>query len=107
ARLRASSKDAATNPSMIELLRSGESPELQAAAIRVLTQPHNAGGVRELLASNRWAGYTPALRGVVLGALLSRPEHHAALLDAIESDAIPVGALDSNRRAQLKKSKND
>jgi len=80
---------------------------LQTAAIRVLTQPQNADGVRELLVPNRWMSYTPALRGTVLGALLGRPEHHAALLDALEAGAVPPGALDSSRREQLKKSKNE
>jgi len=59
------------------------------------------------LVPNRWKGYTPALRGSVLGALAGRPEHHAALLDAIESGAVPAGALDSGRREQLKKSRNE
>jgi putative heme-binding domain-containing protein len=47
------------------------------------------------------------LRGTVLGALLSRPEHHAALLDALDSGAVPVNTVDSGRREQLKKSKNE
>jgi len=51
--------------------------------------------------------YTPALRGTVLSSLLSRPEHHAALVDAIESEVVPAGALNPGQRDRLKKSKND
>ena len=104
--LLASADDPTINPIPLRLLRTGESRELQAAAIRVLTLPRNAEGARELLAASRWPAYTPALRGTVLGALLNRPEHHAALLEALESGVVPLGALDSGRREQLRRSKN-
>ncbi len=99
--------DPSANPLLLERLRSGEPFAVQVAAVRALTRPHNAGGARDLLARERWAAFAPALRGTVLGALLGRPEHHAALLDALESGDVPLSALDSVRREQLKRSKND
>jgi len=105
--LLAGASDPSFNSTLLLRLQPGEPAELQSAAIRALTRPGNGAGVRELLAAGRWAVFTPALRGIVLGAVLNQPEHHGALLDAIESGAVLSGAVDSSRREQLKKSKDE
>jgi putative membrane-bound dehydrogenase-like protein len=101
------SDNPAVVPTLLEPLRAGEPPELQTAAVRALVQSPHSAGVVELLSPKRWSSYAPALRTTVLGALVSRPEHHGELLDALESGAVPVSALDSSRREQLKRSKDD
>jgi putative heme-binding domain-containing protein len=105
AKLLASAEAPTNNPVLLECLRPIEPIELQSVAVRALTQPRNVSGVLALLAPNRWHGFAPGLRSTVLGAVLNRPEHHAALLDALESGAVPVSAVDSSRREPLKKSK--
>ncbi|HXI50894.1 MAG TPA: c-type cytochrome, partial [Candidatus Saccharimonadales bacterium] len=94
------------NELLLERLRAGEPAELQLAMVRALTEPDNASGVRELLRSDRWPSYTPMLRGVLLSAVASRPEHQGALLDAIESGALPASSLDAERREQLRRAKD-
>jgi putative heme-binding domain-containing protein len=92
---------------LLKRLDPGEPAELQVAAVRALTQPGNTSGVRELLVAERWAAFTPGVRATILGALLSRPVHQSALLDALESGAISTGALDTSQRELLRKSKNE
>jgi putative membrane-bound dehydrogenase-like protein len=107
AQLLAFADEATATPILLERLQLNEAPELQAAAMRVLTQPLSTNAVRQLLKTERWVTYTPALRGTLRSALLSRPEHHSALLDAIESGAVPASTLDPSQREQLKKSKDN
>ena len=97
----------ASNPALLGRLSANEPPELQIAVIRTLTQPDNSVGARELLDSKRWVSYTPALRETILSAVVGRPEHHATLLDALETGEVPSSALDSSRIDRLKRSKRD
>jgi putative membrane-bound dehydrogenase-like protein len=92
---------------LLRRLEPGEPFDLHAPAVRALTQPGNASGVRELLVTQRWTAFTPGIRAAILGELLSRPEHQPALLDALESGAVSLSGLDSSRRELLRKSKND
>jgi putative heme-binding domain-containing protein len=63
--------------------------------------------VAALLEASLWRRFSPACREAVIASVLSRPRHHAALLSAVESGAVPLSSLDSNRRDQLKKSKDE
>ncbi len=48
-----------------------------------------------------WGAQTPKVRGGVLSGVLSRPEWTRALLDAIESETVPVHQIDAKRRELL------
>ena len=48
-----------------------------------------------------WGAQTPKVRGGVLSGVLSRPEWTRALLEAIESEQVPVHQIDANRRELL------
>jgi putative membrane-bound dehydrogenase-like protein len=100
------SKEKATSV-LLPLLDSRQPVELQVSAVRSLVQPHNAGAATNLLASVRWHKYTPAVREAVLSTLLGRAQYWPDLLAAFESGALPVNTLDSARREQVKKSKDD
>jgi len=95
------------NTALLPLLDTREAAELQASAARALAQPHNLAGVTNLLSASHWPNYTPALRNTVLAAVLARAEFIPTMLTAIESGALPAGALDGNQRNQLLKHKND
>ncbi|HXJ57678.1 MAG TPA: PVC-type heme-binding CxxCH protein [Verrucomicrobiae bacterium] len=97
----------AANATLLSCLHPGEAGELVASVARVLSQPANRAGVRELLSSSRWSAYTPSMRGAVLAAVLSRPEHYGALLDAIEGGQLPASALAAGQRDQLKRAKDE
>ena len=62
--------------------------------------------LRPLLTADRWNAYTPGVRQMLVERLAARPEFAGLLLDAVELDAIPVNALTSSQRDQLRKSKN-
>jgi putative membrane-bound dehydrogenase-like protein len=97
----------AANAALLARLQPGEPIELQALAVRALARPQNAAGVRALLQRARWASLLPPVQNTVLASVLSRPEHLSTLLTALEEGDIPLSALDSNRREQLKKAKDE
>jgi putative heme-binding domain-containing protein len=77
------------------LLALHQPPSVQAAAVRALgafDRPEVAGA---LLKS--WRGYTPAVRGEVVMALMSRRAWLAPLLDAVEAGVVPPGAVPATR----------
>lgn len=90
-------------PVLLPLLSKPEPSEIQTAVVRALVQPHNPGAAQALLSTNLWAGYAPGLRSTVLNALLARAEQLPGVLAALESGALPPGAIDPARRQQLLK----
>jgi putative heme-binding domain-containing protein len=48
-----------------------------------------------------WRGYTPAVRGEAVQALLSRKDRILALLDAVQSRRVAIGDIPPTRRALL------
>jgi len=92
---------------ILQLIDPLEPIELQAAAARALCQPGPLNSVKELLSPRFWEKLPPTLRSVVLNSLVSQPANHAALLDALEGGAVPSGALNTNQRDQLKKTKDE
>jgi putative membrane-bound dehydrogenase-like protein len=92
---------------LLALLHTNAPPALQLAAIRALANLEGREAVAGLLEPNLWQHLSPACHEAVLSSLLSRPRHHAALLAALECGAVPISALDANRREQLKKSKDE
>lgn len=74
--------------------------ELQLAAIRALRATADAGAPPVLL--DRWASYTPAVRGEVIATLSGRVAWAGALLDAVEKGTVARSQIDSTRQAILK-----
>ena len=95
-----------TMPLLSGLLRADQPLEVQRAAARALLQPSRAADLRFLLTSDRWNAYTPAVRAILLDRMAGGPEFAALLLDAVEGGGIPVSALSSAQKEQLRKSKN-
>lgn len=89
---------------LIPLLGTVHATEIQTTAARALLQPSRAAVSAGLLSAGAWSSYTPALRTVLLNSMIGRAEFGGALLNAIESGAIPVGALNPSQRGQLRKS---
>jgi len=54
-----------------------------------------------------WPSHTPAVRGQILDALISREAWTGALLDAVEKGTVPASQVDARRRQQLATSKNE
>lgn len=91
---------------LTRLVATEPDESLRTAAIRALagfTQPEVVGA---LLGPGRWAAYTPALRELVLSALLSNPAHLPHLLEAMESGSLPPAAIPRVRRTPFLNSKD-
>ncbi|HVU88135.1 MAG TPA: PVC-type heme-binding CxxCH protein [Pirellulales bacterium] len=88
-------------PPLLALVHPQQPDEIQTAAIRALAGMQDASISRELLAPDRFAEYSPAVREEVLAAMLASDRHIPGLLEAMEGGAFPVGAINSLRRKQL------
>lgn len=92
---------------LLDLLAAHEPPEVQEAVVQAIARTGSREAVAGLLARERWASYTPALRDVVIEAVLGRTAYVPALLDAIEHDDVPAGAIDDARRQVLLEHQDD
>lgn len=86
------------------LLDPQEPAKVQSAAVRALGSYRDPDVARLLLTP--WRGYSPALRGEVLGILLGRTTWIGPALDAVEAKTIEIGQIPPNRRALLMASKD-
>jgi putative heme-binding domain-containing protein len=80
---------------------------LSIAAVRALVRP--GGGTTaasNLLERHRWSRYSPALRSTVLTLLSGRQEFAPAIVDALESGAVPAATLSEPQRAWLRKAED-
>ncbi|WP_158265306.1 PVC-type heme-binding CxxCH protein [Blastopirellula marina] len=84
---------------ILELLKPTNSPELQAAAIEQLTRLNSPEVARQMIQG--WASFTPAARGQLLEAVLTRPAWCLILLEEIERKTIPATDLGSTSRQRL------
>ena len=100
------SESAEVADELIPLLGAIQPAEVQTAAVRALLQPSRAIVLPRLLTGDAWNSYTPGLRTVLLNSMIGRAEFTGALLNALESGAVPAGAFDSAQRGQLRKSKD-
>jgi len=73
--------------------------DLQLAAVRLLAAYDDAEATAALLAN--WGLWTPPMHAAILDALFSRQPRLMGLLLGLDRRAIPLSALDSNRRQQL------
>ncbi len=100
-RLLAHADEQFTSPPLLSLIDPTQPAEVQSAAIRSLAGMADGRIAPDLLSAERFATYTPAIREEVLSGMLSSNTHLPGLLAAIESGAVPAGAINSLRRKQL------
>jgi putative heme-binding domain-containing protein len=81
------------------LLSPATPPSLRAAAVNALARSADEQVPGLLLAG--WKGHSPALKGQVLDALLSRPAWQMKLLDALAKKELPAAEIDTARRQRL------
>lgn len=87
---------------------SAENPsEIQLVAAKTLAEFADPRAGAILFGRVRFASFAPSLREEVLDVALSDPALTSGLLDAIESGAVPVAALDSTRRRRLAGSRDE
>lgn len=84
---------------LTKLIDPQQPQTLQLAAIAALAGYEEPEIAPLLLES--WGAQTPKVRGGVLSGVLSRPEWTRALLEAIESEKMPVHQIDAKRRELL------
>ncbi len=99
--LLATSDYATAGSALLNLIQPREGSELQVLAIRALGLMSHPEIAHKLLAADRFPAYTPVVRDEVLGALLASSQHHAGLLQAMEQNIVPSGAIDTLRRKTL------
>ena len=99
--------DAATAGAALQSLIAPQTPnELQASAVRALSQLPGAKAGEWFVERERWRSYTPPVRDAVLTALLSQPALQLVLLDAVEKGVVQPWAVPANRRNPLLKHKD-
>jgi putative heme-binding domain-containing protein len=74
---------------------------VQSAAIRALKGLRDPVLAGKLLSAQRFGSFSPPLREEVISTMLSQPQFLPKLLDAIESQVVPMGVVDSLRKTQL------
>ena len=87
------------SPVLEKVLASNPPADVQSAAVSTLSAFENP-GVAEMLLS-RWKTYSPDARPKVIGALLAQKNRIPTLLAALESEAVPVNALETGSRNRL------
>ncbi len=96
--------DAATAGAALQSLIAPQTPnELQAAAVRALSQLPGAKAGEWFVERERWRSYTPPVRDAVLTAMLSQPALQLVLLEAVEKGVVQPWAVPANRRNPLLK----
>ncbi|KAF0177288.1 MAG: membrane-bound dehydrogenase [Limisphaerales bacterium] len=96
--------DAATAGAALQSLIAPQTPnELQAAAVRALSQLPGAKAGEWFVERERWRSYTPPVRDAVLTAMLSQPALQLVLLGAVEKGVVQPWAVPANRRNPLLK----
>ena len=99
-----SHSDAATAGAALQSLIAPQTPnELQAAAVRALSQLPGAKAGEWFVERERWRSYTPPVRDAVLTAMLSQPALQLVLLEAVEKGVVQPWAVPANRRNPLLK----
>ncbi|GDY20775.1 cytochrome c [Verrucomicrobiota bacterium] len=99
--------DFATAGAALQSLIAPQTPnELQAAAVRALSQLPGAKAGEWFVERERWRSYTPPVRDAVLTAMLSQPALQLVLLEAVEKGVVQPWAVPANRRNPLLKHKD-
>jgi putative heme-binding domain-containing protein len=89
-----------------QLIEPQQPSEIQTAAIRALGQFANSNVAVALVTHDRWNGYTPAVRDIVLTFLMVNTNSLHALFDAIEKGDVAAYTVNADRRNQFMKHKD-
>lgn len=81
------------------LLAPAQPTPVQEVALRVVGRSSDREAIEMLL--DQWKTLTPAIRNQAVGVFMQTPDRVAALLDAIESERIPLQQIGSTARSQL------
>jgi putative heme-binding domain-containing protein len=94
-------------PTLEKLLEPQQPSDLQITAVRALGQQSNPKVGQILVTRDRWSAYSPAVRDVVLTALMPDTNSLRVLLAAVEKGDVPALTINGDRRSQLMKHKDD
>ena len=89
-----------------QLIEPQQPSEIQTAAIRALGHFADTNVAAALVTRDRWNGYTPAVRDIVLSALMANTNSLHALFAAIERGDVAAYTVNADRRNQLMKHKD-
>lgn len=96
----------ASGKALEPLIEPQQPSEIQTAAIRALSQFANTNVAAALVTHDRWNGYTPAVRDVVLSILMANTNALHTLFAAIERGDVPAYTVNADRRNQLMRHKD-
>jgi putative heme-binding domain-containing protein len=90
-----------------KLLEPQQPAEIQTAAVNALAKLSSAEIGNALVTRERWNGYTPAVRDVVLTVLMGNTNFLQALFAAIDKGDVPAWTVNGDRRTQLMRHKDE
>jgi putative heme-binding domain-containing protein len=93
--------------SLQKLIEPQQPSEIQNAAIRTIVQFPNPEIGSVLVTRDRWNSYTPAVRDVVLTALMANTNYLQSLFTAIEKGDVAAWTVNEDRRTQLMRHKDE
>jgi putative heme-binding domain-containing protein len=96
-----------THATLTKLINASEPTEIQVAAVRSLGRSATVDAIRELIAKQRWNGYTPTVRDAVVALTFSKPELANLLFDSIEKQDIPAWSVSPAHRDRFINHYND
>jgi len=94
-------------PPLETLVEPQQPPEIQIAAIRAMGQLAHPNAGPLLVMPERWKGYSPAVRDMVLSCLMANTNFLKTLFDAIENGTVPAWTVNAERRNLLMKHKDE
>ena len=92
---------------LVKLMDPLQPSEIQSASIRSLSLFNNPEVGAELTRRDRWGSYTPAVRDIVLTALMANTNFLQSLFDAVQKQDVPAYTVNADRRGQLMKHKDE
>jgi putative membrane-bound dehydrogenase-like protein len=98
---------AASGDVLQNLIDPKQPSEIQVAAVRALGKMKDPAVGAALVKRERWNGYTQSVKDAVLAALMAQSNLLDALLAAMERGEIAPTSLNSEKRNQLMKSKDE
>ncbi len=98
----------ATAATPLETLIEPQQPsEIQTAAIRAFSHFSNPNVGAALVKRERWNAYTPAVRDIVLSAVMANTNFLQALFTGITAGDVPAWTVNADRRGQLMRHKDE
>jgi putative membrane-bound dehydrogenase-like protein len=94
-------------PTLQAMLDPHQPSEIQTAAIRAIGRSGDSTAGTALVQPEHWNAYTPAVRDIVLSAVMVNTDYIRALLASIEQGGIPAWTVNADRRSQLMRHKDE